>query len=109
MKALTFVILLFPITAFSVDIKDDPYEVFDMSKRMYDNVEVEIHTDSNISQRCENESHRRGFGGFPYKVYACTFWNEGGRHKCTIYLPTNTNMHQLGHELRHCYQGSWHK
>jgi hypothetical protein len=111
MKAtiLLFFILFLPVTAFSVNIEDDPYELFNMSKRMYDNAEIEIHTDNNISERCEQESHKRGYNGFPYKVYACTFWDEGGRHKCSIYLPKQTNMHQLGHEMRHCFQGVWHE
>jgi hypothetical protein len=96
-------------SAGAVTIKDDPYEVFDFSQKMYDATEVRIMTVNDISDRCQQESHKRGFGGFPYKVHACSFWNEGGSRKCTIYLGKMTNMHQLGHEVRHCYQGSWHQ
>ena len=105
MKAL-ILLLLIPNLAFAW--KDDPYEVFDMSRRMYSNVEIEIVTSNDISNRCQQESRKRGFGGFPYTVYACSFWNENRQRKCTIYLPTQTDMHQLGHEVRHCFQGSSH-
>ena len=94
--------------AYGTTIKDDPYEVFDISKKMYDSAEVRILTVDDVSNRCQQESNKRGLGGFPYKVYACTFWNDGGSKRCTIVLPKRTNMHQLGHEIRHCFLGAFH-
>lgn len=110
MKAFFFLFLLIPITVASAKgIKDDPYELFDSSRTMYNNASIEIHSVDDVSTQCEQESRRRGFGGFPYKVFACTFWNEGGQRKCSIYLPKKTDMHQLGHEVRHCFYGAWHE
>lgn len=108
MKSIIIPLLLISFSATSSEISDDPYEVFDISKRMTSSIKVEIHTDDNAPERCQRESRRRGFGGWPYKVFACSFWNEENGHKCSVYLPKNTNMHQLGHEIRHCYQGAWH-
>jgi len=56
---------------------------------------------------CLRESKRRGFGTYDYKVDACTFWNFATR-TCTIYTKKRPTMHDLGHEMRHCYQGNWH-
>jgi len=29
-------------------------------------------------------------------------------NKCLIVTPKQATMHNLGHELRHCFQGYWH-
>lgn len=108
MRTVTFILLFIPSIVHSA-VRDDPYEVFDMSKRFYDTAVIEVHTVDDANERCQKESRKRGFGGFPYKVEACTFWADGSNNKCTIYLPKRTNMHQLGHEVRHCYQGPWHE
>ena len=59
----------------------------------------------NVQRTCETESRKRGFGGFGYGVDACSFWTS---NRCTIVTSTKPTMHQLGHELRHCFQGSFH-
>lgn len=38
---------------------------------------------------------------------ACAFWNVK-RKDCTIVTPMNTGYNYLGHELRHCVEGSFH-
>jgi len=109
MKALLF-FLLIPTSVFAW--QDDPYELFNSSSTMYNSSQIEIHsvnTDNDgMWKVCEKESRKRGFNGFPNRVYACSFWNEGGQHKCSIYIPKYTDMHQLGHEIRHCFYGAWH-
>lgn len=102
------IIILFPAQAFSAPFKDDPYALMDITKRMASSIQIEFHSDDDVSERCQKESKRRGFGGWPYKVYACAFWNEDGGRKCSIYLPKNTNMHQIGHETSHCLLGAYH-
>lgn len=108
MKKILF-ILLFPLPALSATFKDDPYEVFDVSKRERSAVQLMVYSDGDVATRCQKESRKRHLGGFPYRVEACSFWNEDSGLKCSIYLPTLTNMHQLGHEVRHCLAGAWHK
>lgn len=109
--ALVFIAIAF-ISPVLHAFNDDPYEPFDLDKKMYDSTMIELHTidvtNDAMWKECDQESRKRGFGGFSYRVYACSFWNEGSKRKCAIYLPRKTNMHQLGHEVRHCFQGSWH-
>jgi hypothetical protein len=61
----------------------------------------------NIQKICEAEYKSRGFGLINYKVDACSFWNFTTR-TCTIFTKLKPTMHDIGHEMRHCYQGNWH-
>ena len=38
---------------------------------------------------------------------SCAFWNVR-RKQCTIVTPLETAYNYLGHELRHCFEGSFH-
>ena len=59
----------------------------------------------NVQRVCEAESRKRGNNGFGFSFEACSFW-EG--NSCTVITKKRPNMHTLGHEMRHCYQGNWH-
>ena len=39
------------------------------------------------------------------RLLACS---EYTNKSCTIYTGRTTDMAQLGHELRHCFEGQWH-
>jgi hypothetical protein len=41
------------------------------------------------------------------RAMACAFWNVR-RKECTIVTPVETGYNYLGHELRHCFEGSFH-
>lgn len=41
------------------------------------------------------------------RAMACAFWNVR-RKECTIVTPLETGYNYLGHELRHCFEGSFH-
>lgn len=109
MNKLLFTILCI-VSANVFAFKDDPYEIFDATKNFTEKSIVVWKVVANASETCQKESRKRGFGGWPYKVYACTFWNEnkGNPMSCTIFTDRHTNMHQIGHELRHCFQGPYH-
>ncbi len=82
---------------------------FDFSKRLTNSAKVNIHTVDNVWQTCEKESRKRGLGGFGISVDACTFWNHGPLGStCDIYFSKKTSMHEIGHEIRHCFAGSFH-
>jgi len=82
---------------------------FDFSKRKTDSATVNVHTVDNVWKTCEEESRKRGLGGFGYSVDACTFWNHGPLGSvCDIYFSKKTSMHEIGHEIRHCFAGSFH-
>jgi hypothetical protein len=58
-----------------------------------------------VQATCEAESKNRKLGGFGYTVYACSFWEI---NTCTIITSNTPTLHDLGHEMRHCFQGSFH-
>ena len=40
------------------------------------------------------------------RVLACSEYNN---RTCTIYTGRVTDMAIVGHEIRHCFEGAWHK
>ena len=77
-----------------------------------------IQVDSvNVYEACDLESKRRGNGGFQklgkgQKMDGCSFWSPAGSDKsntCFIITSKNTDHDTIGHEIRHCFQGSFHK
>ena len=40
------------------------------------------------------------------KYVACTKFNDNA---CIVYTKPNLTLSQLGHEMRHCFEGHWHK
>ena len=63
---------------------------------------------------CESLSGRKSF----FNVLGCSHWSapaaEGGARVCSIYAPAPRSERDvqrfatLGHELMHCFDGSWH-
>jgi hypothetical protein len=86
---------------------DNPNAPFPTKENVGETVLITWKTVDNVQKVCQDEYKSRGFGGFNYKVDACSFWNFATR-TCTIYTKKNPTLHDVGHEIRHCYQGSWH-
>lgn len=75
---------------------------------------VTLKSVNNIRQACDAENRRREGKPFGYDVEACSFRdaimvNNEPTMTCLILVPKTTTMHIYGHELRHCYEGRWHK
>jgi hypothetical protein len=85
----------------------NPDAKFDAGKKMSETVSLSWRTVDDIQKACELESRRRGNGGFGYSVEACSFWNSQGT-ECTIITRNISSLHEIGHELRHCFQGNYH-
>ncbi len=85
---------------------DDPYEVFDTKDNYTNQSTITWLTVDNVQKTCEAESRKRGYNGFGYGVKACSFY-EG--NTCTVITGKKTTMHSVGHEVRHCFQASWHQ
>jgi len=90
---------------------EDPHQEFDMTHNMTNEVKIVFKQVKDANATCDKESHKRGYGGFPYKVEACSFWNRKviGADECVVVTAKKVNFHTLGHEIRHCIQGSFHK
>ena len=58
-----------------------------------------------VQATCEAISKDGGLGGFGFALDACSVWRKD---TCLIVTGSQTTHSELGHELRHCYQGSFH-
>jgi len=96
--------LLFPATVISADWRSGD-ALFDARPVRSQTITVTWKSVPNVQQSCEGISKQRGLGGFGYALDACAFWNKD---QCLIVTGLQTSMHQLGHELRHCFMGSFH-
>lgn len=85
---------------------DDPKEIFNANTNFTTQSTITWLPVNDVQKTCEAESRKRGFKGFGYSVNACSFFDG---NQCTIITGKQTNMHTLGHEVRHCFQGQWHK
>lgn len=85
---------------------DNPKTPFETKNNFTDKSTIHWITVDNVQAACEKESHRRGYGGFNIALLACSFYKGD---QCTIITGKKTTMHQLGHEVRHCFQADWHK
>jgi hypothetical protein len=103
-KALAVLLMLTTNIAFSQEWLN-PEAKFDASKLMTEKTTITWKRVSNVQATCEAESKKRGHGGFGYGVGACAFWE---RNTCTIITSTRPTTHDLGHEVRHCFQGAFH-
>jgi hypothetical protein len=83
----------------------DPMARFDAKKNQHETVRLTWIYADNVNQACDRESRRRGFGGYGFSVEACSFWDN---NVCTIITKKRPNGHELGHEVRHCFQGNYH-
>jgi hypothetical protein len=87
----------------------NPEVKFDTKANMVNTVTITWHAVRNVQEICEKTSREKGFGGFGYSVDACSFWSSAILgNQCEIYTGKKTTMHELGHEIRHCFQGSFH-
>lgn len=104
---LKVLILLFPILTFA---EDKPFELFDTKANEVNNVVVNWITTNNVQKECQQQAKSRGNPQFTIRVEACSFWETTlGMRVCTIVTEKRTNLDTLGHEMRHCFQGNWHK
>ena len=85
---------------------DDPFEKFNATNTITSQTLVIWKRVDNVIDGCNAESKRLGVAKIPYKMQACSFWTKS---TCTIITGKNKTQHSLGHELRHCFQGYWHK
>lgn len=91
------------------EFHEEPNALFDTNKNMASMVVVTWEQTNNVQKRCDAESKTRGLGGFDYEVEACSFWGQRlGVQVCHVITGKKTTIATLGHEMRHCYQGSWH-
>jgi hypothetical protein len=110
MKA-ALAIVLTVVSLNTLAYSENPHQSFDMTNNATNQVTITFRPVKNVQAECEKESRSRGLGGFGYGVEACSFWDRSvaGPDTCTIVTSTRANFHTIGHEVRHCIQGNFHK
>lgn len=107
-RSLAVFLLVMAPTVFA-GLETSPYDKFDATKKMADTVTITWKTVPNVQEVCSAESTRRGKGSFGYAVDACAFWDRTSKGVvCTIVTKPKPNYWDVGHEVRHCFQGNWH-
>jgi hypothetical protein len=92
------------------DTPENPHEEFSVSHVMSNQIAITFISAADVRAVCDSESRKRGFKGFPFPVEACSFFDTSRvNNKCTIVVGKTTNYHTIGHEMRHCLQGNFHK
>lgn len=84
---------------------NDPLRGFDASKNQKEKITLNWRTVDNVVEACNAHSKSLGFTQPLGPLTACSFWQGSS---CTIITSKTPTMHEIGHELRHCYQGNWH-
>ena len=105
MKKLILPLILASQTAFAQ--WNNPNAAFSTRDNVHETMLISWKAVDNVQQVCQDEFKSRGHGAFNYKVDACAFWNFATR-TCTVFTKKNPTLHDLGHEIRHCYQGDYH-
>ena len=108
-KAIVVAMMLVSTNVFAY--YEDPHQQFDMNHNDSNNVTIVFRQAKNITKACSEESIRRGNKPFGYAVDACSYWDRSmsGPDQCLIITGPTTNFHTIGHEVRHCLQGNYHK
>lgn len=83
----------------------DPESKFDATKNEVMDVKLRWVVVKDINAACSAESKKRGGNVFKFNVQACSFW-EG--KECVIMTPKMATIHNLGHEVLHCFRGAYH-
>lgn len=115
MKKVIIVTALVMSTFAHAEMEKSPTMHWQVTKNMTNKTEVTIVNSEWVEKDCQKESVRRGQGGFAplgknQFMEGCSFWykDQNDKHYCTIILGKTTNNDILGHEMRHCLQGSFH-
>lgn len=78
-------------------------EFFDVTTPELRTVEVSWMAVDDVDARCREDMEISPF----QTVKGCTYYSLKNR-KCTIITGKSTDTSTLGHELRHCFDGSFH-
>ena len=104
-KALFVLLIIFTSAATA-----GPFTKFDVTKNMTNMTTITWEQVDNVQKACDTESKKRGLGGFKIQVEACSFWGKRlTLDVCHIITEKKTDLDTIGHEMRHCFQGAFHK
>ena len=105
-------IVAFTNTAMALEAEETtPMAEFTSAGNMTNKTTISWMPVDNVKRTCEAESRRRGNGGFKgANMEACSFWDKtSAGDTCVIITSKKVNYWTVGHEFRHCFQGSYHR
>lgn len=104
-----FFFLLFIFLSFSTSAEKNKYspEIFDAKNKRKETMSISWMTVpmQMVQDTCDLVSKDLELGGFNYSLTACSFWTA---KTCVIVTADYSTHEEIGHELRHCFQGSFH-
>jgi len=106
---LLIVLMMFSMSVYAYD--ENPNALFSTSKNFTNKSTIVWEQADDANKACNDASFKYGNNGFAYKVDACSFWNKNkkGEDVCRIITAKSVSMATIGHEMRHCFQGQFHK
>lgn len=104
-KALLLLLMVSTTVLATPQFDESPEKPFSTASNKYKTVTLTWLTSKNPQATCNAEAKKRGYNNFGFSVMGCAFWDA---NQCTIVTKESPNMHTLGHEVRHCFQGDWH-
>jgi hypothetical protein len=85
---------------------DNAEALFSASDNNQKTVQVTWQYANDVHKECNKERVKRGHEPLSNIQHGCSFHNDG---VCLIITGRKTTMHTVGHEIRHCFAGSWHQ
>jgi hypothetical protein len=101
------ILLIFPLNA----IAESPYDRFSTEKNFTSNSNIHWEQVDNVQEACNKQRVSAGFKPYSYPVEACSSWKRDifFINQCYIITSKKVSYWTIGHEIRHCFQGDFHK
>jgi hypothetical protein len=107
---LVFKIALLSLAVMPIKLMAAESTPFITSNRLTTTSTIEWQTVEHVNDVCQQHSKQLGYASFGYRVDGCAFWKEHlFGHQCIIYTAKKITLEILGHEIRHCFMGAFHK
>jgi hypothetical protein len=101
----TLILSLLLVSQSAIAAWDDAEAPFNATKNQHKTITLSwVYTDD-VQTACKNAFKKQGIAPLTYSVAACSIWQGSN---CTIITKRNPTLGDVGHEVRHCYQYSWH-
>lgn len=103
-------LVLLTLTTYTA-IAENPYKKFSTKKNLTNSSSIYWEQVDNIQEACNKQRQRLKQPPYKYKVEACSTWKKNFffQDVCHIITEKNVNLWTIGHEIRHCFQGEFHK
>jgi hypothetical protein len=76
--------------------------------RLMNDVKVRWEVRENVSEVCGRAAKISATQAWMTPPLACAMWNVASK-ECVIITGTKVSHVELGHELRHCFEGNFHR